>query len=234
MVLTENHDSFQFIFDNQLQPSELAAYKILILPNVVCLSDAAVSTIDAWVRDGGILILTESTGSMDEWGENRKYFANDWKDVRSACTWGGGGVKGKGQVRYFSRDPGLQFLEDRNLVTNPLVRVVDEVGKPYTISAPFGVISNAFIDPVSGRISIHFLNVSRLMNGYRCFRATNTASVAKQGRFHEYGNNKIDIRVDHKFCSRAENLIEEWALIKTGPSSWSLPAVDKHTIVSFK
>jgi hypothetical protein len=44
---------------------------VVILSDVQCLSDAAVTALTAYVRGGGVLIATGETGTLDEWGVAR-------------------------------------------------------------------------------------------------------------------------------------------------------------------
>jgi hypothetical protein len=84
-ILSDHHVPFEFIFDNQLDPSvtaypeaddvidipddALARYRTIVLPDAAALSDKAVDRLDAWVRAGGHLITTAGTGSRDVWGQ---------------------------------------------------------------------------------------------------------------------------------------------------------------------
>jgi len=63
--LIQSRIPFALIFDEHLR--NLADYKVLILPNSECLSDAQISLIRRYVDQGGGLVVTEQAGLYDEW-----------------------------------------------------------------------------------------------------------------------------------------------------------------------
>lgn len=71
----EEHLPVTLVADWNLNPTDLARYKVLILPNTACLSDNQARTIAEWVRQGGGLVATLDTSLCDEMGEPRKDFA---------------------------------------------------------------------------------------------------------------------------------------------------------------
>lgn len=71
----EEHVPLSLINDWDINPDELAKYKVLVLPNVACLSDAQVKTIRDWVEAGGGLVATCETSLFDELGRPRPDFA---------------------------------------------------------------------------------------------------------------------------------------------------------------
>jgi hypothetical protein len=60
---------FDLVFDEGLQ--NLAKYKVLILPNTECLSDAQISLLRKYVNRGGSLVVTGQAGIYDEWRRAR-------------------------------------------------------------------------------------------------------------------------------------------------------------------
>jgi hypothetical protein len=56
---------FALIFDEHL--AELSDYKVVVLPDSECLSDAQLDSLRRFVQDGGGLIATEQAGLYDEW-----------------------------------------------------------------------------------------------------------------------------------------------------------------------
>ena len=56
---------FRLIFDEHL--AALSAYKVLVLPESECLSDAQLAAVSAFVRKGGGLVALGDTGLYDEW-----------------------------------------------------------------------------------------------------------------------------------------------------------------------
>ena len=71
----EEHLPVAVINDWNLNPADLAKYKVLILPNAACLDDAQVKAVDAFVRDGGGLVASLDTSLFDEFGTPRENFA---------------------------------------------------------------------------------------------------------------------------------------------------------------
>lgn len=73
-VTMENHIPNDFILDDQVTIQKLRKYKVIILPNVRCMSDAEVDMLKTYVREGGNIIATYVTSLYDEKGGERKDF----------------------------------------------------------------------------------------------------------------------------------------------------------------
>jgi hypothetical protein len=71
----EEHLPVTVINDWNLNPRDLARYKVLILPNTACLDDAQVQAIEGFVRNGGGLVASQDTSLFDEFGTPRRNFA---------------------------------------------------------------------------------------------------------------------------------------------------------------
>jgi len=71
----EEHLPVNLINDWNLNPEDLAKYKVLILPNAACLDDRQVKAIEAFVEAGGGLVASFEASLFDEFGEPRKNFA---------------------------------------------------------------------------------------------------------------------------------------------------------------
>jgi hypothetical protein len=65
-LLTENHYQYGFISDRQITSEMLGQFKLLILPNVVALSDEQIKVIEEWVNAGGKIISSFKTSQFDE------------------------------------------------------------------------------------------------------------------------------------------------------------------------
>ncbi len=74
-TVLEEHLPVTLICDWNLTPEELAKYKVLILPNAACLSDAQAEAVREFVRKGGGLVASLDASLCDEFGEARKNFA---------------------------------------------------------------------------------------------------------------------------------------------------------------
>ncbi len=71
----EEHLPVTLITEQDLEPERLARFRVLVLPNVACLSDEQCETIRRYVRDGGGLVATCETSLCDELGRSRGDFA---------------------------------------------------------------------------------------------------------------------------------------------------------------
>ena len=70
----ENHIPNDFIMDDQVTKEHLAKYKLIILPNVRCMSDGEMELIKDYVREGGKLVATYTTSLYDEHGKERSNY----------------------------------------------------------------------------------------------------------------------------------------------------------------
>jgi len=68
-ALQEAHVPFDVLSDKFLDAATLGRYRVLVLPNAACLTEAAVAAIVAWVETGGALVCSFETGRYDEHGE---------------------------------------------------------------------------------------------------------------------------------------------------------------------
>lgn len=67
-LLEEGHYQYGFISDRNLTKQQLAGFKVLIMPNVVGLSNDHATIIREWVKEGGKLIATFQTSLFDDQG----------------------------------------------------------------------------------------------------------------------------------------------------------------------
>ena len=70
-VLMENHIPYDFILDDQINAEILKKYKLVILPNVRCMSEEELILLKNYVRDGGNLIGTYATSLYYPDGKER-------------------------------------------------------------------------------------------------------------------------------------------------------------------
>ena len=73
-VLMENHIPHDFILDDQISKERLAKYKLVVLPNIRCMSEKEIDILKTYVRDGGNLMATYTTSLCDETGKERADF----------------------------------------------------------------------------------------------------------------------------------------------------------------
>ncbi|MDP3673759.1 MAG: beta-galactosidase trimerization domain-containing protein [Novosphingobium sp.] len=78
-ALLEGRVPFDFVSDERMCDADiaeqLAAYDVIVLPNVACLGDGEAAALDAFVEQGGTLVATGETGAYDERGRRRERFA---------------------------------------------------------------------------------------------------------------------------------------------------------------
>lgn len=74
-VLTENHIPHDFIADDQVTSEKLDKYRLVILPNVRCLSEEETLLLKEYVGGGGNLLATYETGLYHSDGSTRKDFS---------------------------------------------------------------------------------------------------------------------------------------------------------------
>ena len=118
-ALIEAGIPFDLVFDDGL--SNLAKYKVLILPNTECLSDEQISHIRRYVERGGALVAIGQTGLYDEWRrvrlapglvglvDHQKTTAGYQESVESHIALAGAATRkivGTGRVGYL---PAMEF-----------------------------------------------------------------------------------------------------------------------------
>lgn len=74
-ALVEAGLPFEFVSDHAMTPQMLDRFRVLILPNAVCLSDAQCGMLRDWVGRGGSLVVAGATATADETGASRDGFA---------------------------------------------------------------------------------------------------------------------------------------------------------------
>jgi Hypothetical glycosyl hydrolase 6/Beta-galactosidase trimerisation domain len=133
-ALIEARIPFEMVHDRLLDAEHLAAFKVLILPNIAALSDQQCGQIRAFVERGGSLVATHETSLYDEWGVRRN-------DFGLASLFGAsydGAVDARLMNSYLrletdpqtgKRHPLLAGLEDTE-------RIINGVSRVHTRSAP--------------------------------------------------------------------------------------------------
>ncbi|MCD6593068.1 beta-galactosidase trimerization domain-containing protein [Candidatus Bathyarchaeota archaeon] len=72
--LIHEHVHFVCLFDTQLTWEKIKDFKVLVLPNVVSLSDSQIDLLKRFVKEGGGLVATYKTSLYDEKGLMRRDF----------------------------------------------------------------------------------------------------------------------------------------------------------------
>ncbi len=114
-VLTQSHIPFDEIYVDEMdQPDRLEGKEVLILGNISLMSDEEAARIDAFVEQGGKVIVTASTGMMDENYTPRRGFA--LKCLGVSVTGRKNGMKstmfelGEGEERFFPRTASAHYV----------------------------------------------------------------------------------------------------------------------------
>ncbi len=74
-ALLRAHVPFDVIDDVRLEKEPLSRYRVIFLPNVASMSDAAARRLTSYVREGGHLVASLETSLYDEYGTHRDNFA---------------------------------------------------------------------------------------------------------------------------------------------------------------
>jgi hypothetical protein len=177
---------FRLIFDEQL--STLSSYKVLVLPESECLSDAQLAAITNFVHGGGGLVALGDTGLYDEWlrlrshpgladllptqprgekfGEIPKWHVVIGPTVRTAY--------GEGRAAYV---PGIEYDGPRPApkpyfsLPNEFVKCPKNAGEivdavrwaahdpmPVQVDGPAYLVSNLVEQPANHRSVLHLIN----------------------------------------------------------------------------
>jgi Hypothetical glycosyl hydrolase 6/Beta-galactosidase trimerisation domain len=141
-ALIEARVPFEMVHDRLLDPDRLRAFKLLVLPNIACLSDAQCAELRAFVANGGGLIATYETSLYDQSGAPRTQFG--LADLFGARPTGS--IEGPMQNSYLrlnhtpgSAHPLLAGLSDAPRIINGVWRVPVEPAVP-SASAPLTLI----------------------------------------------------------------------------------------------
>ena len=68
-ALVENQFPLDIVFDAHLTPDRLPAYRVVVAPCAVALSDRQIQAMVDYVAGGGVLVTDAWCGAGDEWGE---------------------------------------------------------------------------------------------------------------------------------------------------------------------
>ncbi|OQA39185.1 MAG: hypothetical protein BWY52_03149 [Chloroflexi bacterium ADurb.Bin325] len=133
-----SHLQSSIVFDDMLAPDELAAYPVLLLGNAACLSRVQADQIEAYVRDGGVVLACHEVGTRDEWGEPHPAPALD------ALLGIRGRRSGQGAPTLEITDPALRAAAGHHVTFNA----------PHTLAAPADDV--ALLAHVVDRLSGHW------------------------------------------------------------------------------
>jgi hypothetical protein len=185
-ALIEARIPFVLIFDEHL--ANLSRYKVLVLPETECLSDAQLASVRAFVAGGGGLVATGLTGLYDEWRRPRlepglaglvdsQPEAKEYEErVRRVWSSGPAAFKEyeKGRVAYFPRidpDPPRPQLAPYFEITQDLwrkpanwqdvaeaVRWASGDTLPLRVGGPPHLVANLTSQADRRRMMVHLVN----------------------------------------------------------------------------
>ncbi len=156
-ALIQAHIPFGLVFDQHL--ADLARFKVLVLPDSECLSDAQLSSIRRFVERGGGLVTIGESGYFDEW--RRPRVEPGLADLAGRDLVAGiGGLEFDGPLpapepfgkignRFWKRPRNWQRLVDE-------VRRVAPGGLGAEVGGPASLVLNLVIQP--NRLLLHLVN----------------------------------------------------------------------------
>lgn len=215
-ALSELHYQYRIVPEWTLTRDVLGKLKILIIPHAEVFDPDDIPTLDAWVRSGGILIVTGDSGArLGESGNFNSSSVLTLSSLTGVSNWASAPVNntqviGSGRVRFIKENLGLSYYEAnastrssllQSLATelSTLLSAENEHCAIASINAPKTVGLTLYEDPDAARLSldINNMNVSVAPDG---LSATHTPSPAvdvtiyKPAWWNEYGDSGLTVQ----------------------------------------
>ncbi len=147
-ALQEAHIPFDVISDKLIAPERLARYRVVVISNLACVSDAAASVLEQFARAGGALIASFEAGHFGTDGAPRDNPALA-SVLGVTCTGKREGLKSSYARLEDRSDPLLDDIGDTDLIPNEgaLIEVKAALGHvvPLTLIPPVIAHSGATI-----------------------------------------------------------------------------------------
>ena len=132
-ALIEARVPFEMLHDQWLDAPHADRFKLLILPNIACLSDAQCDQLRAFVQRGGSLLAAFETSLYDEHGRRRPNFGlSDLFGARFTGTVETFIKNSYIRIEAETHHPILAGLEDAGRIINTTQRVGVETTAPFT------------------------------------------------------------------------------------------------------
>jgi len=148
--------------DQQVTPTDLAGYGMVVLPSTIHMTDAEVGNLTAWVEAGGVLVVFGDAGTHDfSYPDPARRDDAAWSALTTTL---GTTSHGAGTVIVFPGDEwsNLAARYDDSLDTAGLATFVTAVDASFTgditIDAGPLVHIHRFADPATGREILHLVN----------------------------------------------------------------------------
>jgi len=230
LLLTERHLPFRFVFDNQIENAELDDYRLLLLPNTACLSDAMVGRLREFAAKGGRIVATAESGAYDEWGEKRRENALD-------------PVPG---LTRLPGSPALEWLRQRRPESErALIEAASAAPPPFVVEAPQSLSVTASWGPQRRRLLLHLLNVSAFYplgdTGFRGMgeQPVYAGDVASDAQILEGGKVKrvnvparnVVVRTPGLKVKSAALGVSGSPIAREPGGHWVLPEIDVHDVL---
>jgi hypothetical protein len=123
-ALLEARIPFEMVHEDLLSAEEIDRYKLLILPNIACLSEAQCAQLKAYVERGGCIVATHETSLYDEVGERRENFGlSDLFGVHAGGAVEGPMINSYLRVQHETGHPILSGFQDTQRIINGSYRV---------------------------------------------------------------------------------------------------------------
>ena len=185
-ALIQGRIPFDLIFDEHLE--NLSKYKVLVLPETECLSEALLASIRRFVASGGGLVATGQAGRYDQWRRLRvepglrglidvQPPARDYEEEVATVEAGGAPVRKdyeKGRVvyipavrfdgrlpefgKYFQVDPRFWKLPGNAQDITDGVRWAARGDIPVNVSGPGYLVANTVEQHEKRRMIVHLVN----------------------------------------------------------------------------
>ncbi len=138
-TLDAMHQAYVFIDESSLTPEKLAPYKVLMMPAAPVLTARELQIVRAFAENGGKLMITSLTGTLDEFRKSRTWPFADWFGLRPAKLGVGNDLTYKGKKLHLVKrfymyltegkpKPGTRNLVSYAYAPAPLV-ATKKVGK---------------------------------------------------------------------------------------------------------
>lgn len=185
-ALIQGRIPFDLIFDEHLE--NLSKYRVLVLPETECLSDAQLASIRKFVASGGGLVATGQAGRYDQWRRLRvvpglkdlidsQPAAREYEEEVVTVEVGGAPTRKdyeKGRVvyipavrfdgplpefgKYFQVDPRFWKLPKNARDLTDGVRWAARDDIPVEVSGPSYLVASAAEQPEKRRMMVHLVN----------------------------------------------------------------------------
>lgn len=139
-TMSDRHIMHDFFMERSLTTEYLAKYRVVMLNCSCCLSNTQLETLFAYVKQGGTLYMTTTTGLLDEMGNNRQ----DWPLAKML------GITLYGNKVSFLTKPLIRYPGQESVKYNSsVVRIVLDKSNPPEVLAEVVDANGKVIQPLA-------------------------------------------------------------------------------------